>query len=148
MTGYLIFFKEESMDDKSYEERIKIKNEMFAQIENLRIDICKCENKIEIFKNQSEELKNLEEHRKEFLDIEAEKTTLEKDVDILIQSYLRVGIPVPEEGEYEVDNGLIGMNRDINIKLTKKLEISEIREVFFIIVFNLLFFLKSYLEQV
>jgi hypothetical protein len=54
---------------------------------------------------------------------------LEKNIKDLDSEYISKGIPVPSFGEYEIKNGLLGVKRDLNLKLIKDLEDKEIEQV-------------------
>jgi hypothetical protein len=108
----------------SYFERMKKRKEiidemdkMSKNIDDLKKQVDGIEKKISDFK---EKLKNVNNELNEKME---EKKKLE-------ESYLKSGIPVPEDGGFEISNGMIGMNRDINIKLTYKLDDHEVRQVF------------------
>jgi predicted RNase H-like nuclease (RuvC/YqgF family) len=99
-----------------YKERMKIRIKM---IEKINGD----EKKIEELRKKAEKL------RKELSETEAEKKRLENEVAYAKENYVKLGIPVPEKEGYEVLNGILGMKRDINIKLTKKMDETEMRQV-------------------
>jgi hypothetical protein len=75
---------------------------------------------------------------------EAEKMKRNNELEDLENKYLKIGIPVPENKGYNIENGLLGMNRDINIKLTIYLKEPAVRQVnilFFNFFFNFYFIL-------
>jgi type III secretory pathway component EscV len=89
----------------SYSERMKERNRIISEIDPLQL-------KLESLKEKTRE-----------------KRKLEKKINKLKEKYIRNGIRVPENEGYEISNGLLGMKRDINLKLTDKLDDDKIKQV-------------------
>jgi chromosome segregation ATPase len=100
----------------SYSERMKERERIVLEIDSKKSEIEKLNKKI---KNLEKELKNWK----------IEKENLEEMMNKLKEDYISKGIPVPSEGEYEIRNGLLGIKRDLNLKLIKDLEDKEIQQV-------------------
>jgi hypothetical protein len=63
----------------------------------------------------------------------AEKSKLENKIEDFCLKYVEKGIPVPSDGEYEIENGIIGGKRDLLLRLTRDLKDEDIQEVLFVI---------------
>jgi predicted RNase H-like nuclease (RuvC/YqgF family) len=100
----------------NYSERMKERQRIVLEIDFKKSEIEKLNKKIN---NLEKELKNWK----------IEKENLEETMNKLKEEYISNGIPVPSEGEYEIGNGLLGVKRDLNLKLIKDLEDKEIEQV-------------------
>jgi predicted nuclease with TOPRIM domain len=101
----------------NYEERMKERERIISEIDATKQKL----------QDLKEQISNPENDLDTF---EKKKSKLEKRFKDLETKYSEDGIPVPEGGEYEIENGLSGMNRDINFKLTEYLDEEQIRQVF------------------
>jgi predicted nuclease with TOPRIM domain len=117
----------------TYEERTKQRKSIVSEIDKNKINIEIIKNKII---NAKEEIKKYEEEIKKY---EEEKSKLENKIKNLEKEYIEKGIPVPSEGNFEIENGLLGAKRDINLKLTRNLNDKEIVEVFQLILIFLFY---------
>jgi chromosome segregation ATPase len=106
--------EEESL---SYEERMRERRRILAEIDEKKSEVEKLNKKINNLVKQLENCK-------------IEKENLEEKINKLKEEYVSNGIPVPSDGEYEIKNGLIGGKRDLNLKLIKDLGNEEIQQVF------------------
>jgi hypothetical protein len=68
-------------------------------------------------------------------------TTPSNPVQKVEDKKIKIGILVPENGRYEIVNGLLKMKRDLNLKLVFYLrdDDNKIRQVFFIILFKFIY---------
>jgi chromosome segregation ATPase len=109
--------------EKEFEEKInKFEKEIEEKMKNIQ-------------KKPEEKIRKLE---KEYSDCEKEKTKISNKMKDLEAILIKNGIAVPEELGYEISNGLLGMKRDINIKLTDHMTEQQIRQVFFFLLLLLL----------
>jgi hypothetical protein len=105
------------MDEQiTYKERMKERNKILTELNILKVKVEEIKNKI---KSEKNELENFY----------IEKSELENKIKDLEEKFIKVGIPVPEDEEYEIVNGLFGMKRDINLKLIKYLEEENVKQV-------------------
>jgi seryl-tRNA synthetase len=129
--------KLDEIKEKHDEFKMKIKeieNEFKEKIKEFEK---KFEEKIEnVEKKPKLKIKNLEKKLKDCI---TEKNELINNINEIKSIYIRNGIPVPEGKGYEILNGLLGMKRDINLKLTEHLDNDKIRQVLFILFFFILF---------
>jgi seryl-tRNA synthetase len=109
-----------------FEERMKVRKEILSKIDE---DKRKLERLIKKIIDLEKQVKNCEE----------EKQELEKRIKNHKEKYIESTIPVPPDGDYEICNGLLGMKRDLNLKLVNDLGDEEIIQVFFILNLNLNF---------
>jgi hypothetical protein len=130
---------EESM---SYEERVKERRRIISEINGGELEVKDLEKELEWKIKEIEDYKTkIKNHGKEIKDLEKEKTELEKKIETLKEKHLRIGIPVPEKEGYEIENGLLGVKRDINIKTTEYLNDKKIKQVFtFLFIFYFYFY--------
>jgi hypothetical protein len=134
------------MEEKlSYLEKIENKQKI---ISNILINILKindCDKKIAEIKSEEEkfemEINNFEDleiweikFAESVNNLEKEKTELEKIINNLKEELIIMGIAVPNNEEYEIENGLLDMKRDVNLKLVFYLADDEnkIRQVFYL----------------
>jgi predicted nucleic acid-binding Zn-ribbon protein len=103
----------------SYEERMKERRNIISKIDEIRPKL----------QHLKEKMENLE---KELKVCQKKKLDFEKQISDLEAIYMKDINPVREIKGYEVENGLPGMKRDINLKLVKHLDEDKIREVFLI----------------
>jgi hypothetical protein len=122
------------MKIKEIENEFKEKIKEFEKIIKEKIENVEKEPKLKI--------KNLEKKLKDCI---TEKNELIKNIKEIKSIYIRNGIPVPEEGGYEILNGFLGMKRDINLKLTEHLDNDKIRQVLFCLFIILFYFYLFYL---
>jgi Skp family chaperone for outer membrane proteins len=143
----------------TYEERNNQRNSLISLIKESKISINISKGKIKVYeeeikrlneeieekyKKMNEKIENLKKKAMPgIVKLEEEREKLEKEngnencnKDFLINTlkkleniYEKCAIPVPEKGGYEIKNGLEGMKREINLKLTKYLDITKIRSV-------------------
>jgi hypothetical protein len=128
----------------SYEERLKERSRLISKIDEIQKKVDCCEKKIKGIKSEiglyKNKIKKLEVEKQK---IKREKWDFTKTINELREEYIKVGIAVPENGGYEIENGLSGMKRDINLKLTKFLDDNQIKQVFvYCCFFFIYFFLK------
>jgi predicted nucleic acid-binding Zn-ribbon protein len=123
----------EQKENMSYEERMKERKRLISEMDSIELKVKDWERKIE-------EIKNKKILEKELENTQSEKSEFERQLRELEKTYIKNGIPVPEEG-YEILNGLFGMKRDINLKLTKYLDNDKIRQVLLFFYFFLLNFI-------
>jgi predicted nuclease with TOPRIM domain len=107
----------EEKENLRYEERMKKRKSILKKTDEIKIELEKINSKIS---NLEEELKNSK----------IEKVKLENEIKNLKEEYIEIGIPVPEDGDFEISNGLLGGKRDLNLKLIKDLDDKEITQVF------------------
>jgi hypothetical protein len=69
-----------------------------------------------------------------------EQKLLKKIIDNLKEKLIVMGIPVPELGGFEIENGLPNMKRDINLKLVGFLNDDKVRQVYFLFYLFFYFF--------
>jgi seryl-tRNA synthetase len=120
-----------------YEKRMKERKKIISEIDEIKKKVNDCDRKIKTVQKLLESLKK-------------EKSDLRKQICEAEAKYIKnIKIVGPTKG-YEVENGLCGMKRYINIKLTKHLDDDKIRQVLkYLCFFNFLFiFVISYLEFV
>jgi predicted nucleic acid-binding Zn-ribbon protein len=115
----------EQKENMSYEERMKERRRLISEMDFVKTKVKDWNRKIEEIKNQIEILE------KELENTQSEKSEFEKQLRELEKTYIENGSPVPEEEGYEILNGLLGMKRDINLKLTEHLNDDKIRQVLF-----------------
>jgi hypothetical protein len=127
----------EQKENMSYEERMKERRRLISEIDSIELKVKDRNRKIE-------EIKNKKILEKELEIIQNEKSEFERQLKELEKTYIKNGIPVPEKEGYEILNGLFGMKRDFNLKLTEHLDDDKIREVLFYL-FYLFYFVKLYL---
>jgi chromosome segregation ATPase len=117
-------------DHLSYSERMKERTRIISEIDAVKIEITKWDDRINEIKVEIEEFKrkiqNLEE---ELSTCKSEKETLIEKFTELKEKYIRDGIPVLENERYEIENGLLGMKRDINLKIAEYLTDDKVRQV-------------------
>jgi predicted nuclease with TOPRIM domain len=108
----------------SYEERINQRNRIISKINATKAEVDKYD---EIINKIEEEIYKL----KEKLEItKNEKQKLTNSLNDLKEELIKVGIAVPEAGNYETFDGLRGLKRDVNIKLIKYIsDVKKIRQV-------------------
>jgi predicted nucleic acid-binding Zn-ribbon protein len=116
----------------SYEERMKERRRLISEIDSVKLKVKDWNKKIEEIKKKKKISK------KELENIQNEKFQFERQLRELEKTYIESGIPVPEKEGYEILNGLLGMKRDINLKLTEHLDDEKIRQVLF---YFILFFI-------
>jgi seryl-tRNA synthetase len=135
--------KLDEIKEKHNEFKMKIKeieNEFKEKIKEFEKII---EKKIEnLQKKPKEKIKNLEQKLKDCI---SEKNQLMNNIKEIKSIYIGNGIPVPEKEGYEILNGLLGMKRDINLKLTEHLDDERIRQVLFYLCFFLFILFYFYL---
>jgi seryl-tRNA synthetase len=114
-----------------YEERIRIRKKLISKIDNIEQEMEVCSQKIKDNNKEIEELKNKIENLEENIVKEEEKKKKFRKLLFEIKGeYVSKGIPVPEDGKYEIENGIVGMKRDINVKLMKNMFDDDLRHVF------------------
>jgi chromosome segregation ATPase len=104
----------------TYEERMKERKRVILEINEAKAELKELNKKISDLETQ---LRNLNKEKRNFKEI----------VFNLEEELIRKGIPVPEEGNYEIENGLLGAKRDLNLKLIRDLKKKDIRQVFILI---------------
>jgi predicted Zn-dependent peptidase len=109
----------------SYEERMAGWRKIVTEIQMVRSKIQELDEELENLKKQPEKTEKPSKIK--------EKSKLIDKLNRLNQSYIKIGIPVPENGGYEIENGLLGMKQDINIKTTEYLNDEKIKQVFIFI---------------
>jgi predicted nuclease with TOPRIM domain len=114
----------EQNKNMSYEERMKERRRLIAEMDFVKTKVKDWNRKIEEIKNKIEILE------KELKNIQNEKSEFETELKELEKTYI---IPVPEKEGYEILNGFLGMKRDINLELTEYLDDDKIRQVLFIL---------------
>jgi predicted nuclease with TOPRIM domain len=108
----------------SYEERIKQRNRIISKINATKAEVEKYD---EIINKIEEEIYKLNEKLE---NIKNKRQNLTNTLNDLIEELNKVGIPVPEAGNYETFGGLVGMKRDVNLKLIKYIsDVNKIRQV-------------------
>jgi chromosome segregation ATPase len=109
--------EEEKERNLTYEERLKERRSVILKINEAKTELKELNNKISDLETELEKLNE-------------EKENFEEKILNLEEELIRKGIVVPEEGNYEIRNGLLGAKRDVNLKLMKDLEEEDIRQVF------------------
>jgi chromosome segregation ATPase len=110
----------------TYEERMKERKSVLLRINEAKSELKELNRKISDLETQ---LRNLNKEKRNF---EIKILNLEEEL-------IRKGIAVPEERNYEIENGLLGAKRDLNLKLIKDLKEEDIPQVF-ILIFSFLLF--------
>jgi chromosome segregation ATPase len=114
----------------SYSERMKERKRIISEIDTIKEEITNCDYKINTIKREIEELKKkIKNFEKELSYYQSEKQKLENKKRDHKANYLMYINPVGECEGHEVENGLLGMKRDINMKVTDYLSDAEIRQV-------------------
>jgi hypothetical protein len=102
-----------------------------SEVDAIRKKVDICEKKIKGIKSEigcyKNKIKKLEVEKQK---TKREKWELNKLIKELEEKYIKVGIPIPENGNYEIEDGLLGMKRDINLKLGVNLDSEKLRNVF------------------
>jgi hypothetical protein len=124
----------EEKENMSYEERMKERRRLISKIDFVKTKVKDWDRKIEEIKNKKKISK------KEQKIIQNEKLEFERQLRELERTYIENGIPAPEKEGYEILNGLLGMKRDINLKLTEHLDDEQIRQVLFLFLFLFYFY--------
>jgi DNA repair exonuclease SbcCD ATPase subunit len=120
---------EKSEKGLSYIERMKERQRIISELNNYNCKLEKLKQRIEDNKQKMEDIK------KELEKSNSEKTKLENYIKDLNEELIKNGIPVPEEtGKYEISNGILGMKRDINLKLILYLYNDKIQQVYFLLI--------------
>jgi hypothetical protein len=122
---------------KEAKSKLKEKDEVNKHDEeDVRIIHKKRKEDIKLVKNPKNKIINDIKGKIKFIRTEEKKDEMEKvrknnELKDLESKYLKIGIPVPESKGYDfnIENGLFGMKRDINIKLTKYLKEPDVRQV-------------------
>jgi chromosome segregation ATPase len=120
----------------TYEERLKERRSVILKINEVKAQLKQMINKISDLET---ELKKLNEKKQNF---EEKILNFEEKILNLEEELIKKGIAVPEEGNYEIRNGLLGAKRDLNLKLMKDLEDEDVRQVFIYVFRFLLFYFK------
>jgi predicted nucleic acid-binding Zn-ribbon protein len=118
----------EQKENISYEERMKERRRLITEIDSIELKVKDWNRKIEKIKNKIEILE------KELEIIQNEKSQFDRQLRELEAIYNKQINPVGECKGYEILNGLLGMKRDINLKLTEHLDDEQIRQI--LIIFN------------
>jgi hypothetical protein len=117
----------------TYERREMERREIISKIEECDFLIEEYEKKV---KNFRAEINDLEEQVKiiqeSLEDVESKKHQIELEKKYLEKEYSDSGIPVPDSKDFNITDGLLGMKRDLNLKLVKHLSDDKIRQVFFL----------------
>jgi predicted RNase H-like nuclease (RuvC/YqgF family) len=88
--------------------------------------------KMDVIRPKIQKLKeNMENLEKQLEACQKKKVDLEKQLGDLEAIYMKDINVVGESEGFEIENGLSGMKRDINLKLVEHLDEDKIRQVFF-----------------
>jgi protein subunit release factor A len=120
----------------SYEKKIEKRNEVKAKIEEVQKELEKVKDKIKNMKNELNIGKG-ENGEREVEKTKSEECVLEKKIRDLNEELIKIPIPVPEEGDFEILNGIIGIKRDLNLKLVRGFDDDTTVQVFFLFYFIL-----------
>jgi SMC interacting uncharacterized protein involved in chromosome segregation len=124
----------------SYEERMKEREMIISEIDGVKAEVENWDRKMDEINIEIEGLKQkIKNLHKEQEKHKKEKSKLLKKINDLEAILIKNGIPVPENGGFEISNGLLGMKRDINMKLTDYMTEEQIRQVFILFFFFLFF---------
>jgi hypothetical protein len=114
--GFLFSMESEEVS-LTYEDRMKEREKILLKIDkektklgNLNMKIADIEKQLNYYK--------------------LEVFELESNIKNLQDEFMQKGIPVPLGGNFEISNGLVGVKRDLNLKLIRDVGEKDMRQVF------------------
>jgi hypothetical protein len=115
----------------TYKDRMNERQRILSQMNILLQKLKDCDEKINNLHSQYNRKKKRENIEKKLQEYDKERLELEYKLTKIRNEYIGGGIPVPRRGGYDIENGLLGMKRDLNLILTGYLEEDEIIQVIF-----------------